>query len=131
MATGKVALATETRHTDFHWERGAGGTNLQTHYGSQPGPPATFSNVTVTVWPPDNGYLPSLLGQQVYLYYEDGELLSSSTSPAGLPSVQWMERSTTAGVVGRRFSGALFRLERAGGKAVYGGQRRAAAAGLV
>ena len=99
MATGKVALATETYHTDFHWERGAGGTSVQSQYGSQPGPPATFSNVTVTVWPPDNGYLPSLQGQQVYFHYEDGELLSSSTSPAGLPDLQWMERSSTAGVV--------------------------------
>jgi hypothetical protein len=103
MATGKVAQATETHHTEFHWERGAGGTNLQTQYGSQPGPPVTFSNVTRTVWPPDNGYLPSLWGQQVYLHYEDGQLLSSSTTNVPLPSLQWMERSATAGVLAGDF----------------------------
>ena len=102
-AIGKVVLATETHHTDFHWERGVGGTNLQTHYGNYFDPPLSFSNVTRTVWPPDNGYLPSLAGQQVYLYYEDGQLLSSSTTSVALPSLQWMERSSTAGVLGGDF----------------------------
>jgi hypothetical protein len=87
-ATGKVVYASETHHTDFHWSRGVGGTNLQARAGSYSDPPLSFSNATVTTWPPDNGYLPGLAGEQVALYYTNGMLTSSSTNITGPPSLQ-------------------------------------------
>ena len=54
--------------------------------------------MSVIVWPPDNGYWPSLTGQAVTRYYSYGELIATYANPANIvPDVEWMEKSSSAG----------------------------------
>jgi hypothetical protein len=86
----------EACHFDLQWARRAGGTNTQT-VGWWFSDGTTSSNVTVTVWPPDNGYWPMLRGQLTYSAYTNGVLLSTTNGTVDAPRVEWMEESGSAG----------------------------------
>jgi hypothetical protein len=89
--------ASDTHHIAVHWERGLGGTNVQTSSWVDFDTGDVTSNLTVTVWPADNGYLPSLCGQQVTYGYLNGDLISTYTNSEDPPNVEWLEESATAG----------------------------------
>jgi hypothetical protein len=87
----------ETVHNDFQWARGVGGTNTLIHSSVDSDTGVLTSSCTVTVWPPDSGYLPMLHGQRVISDYTDGQLTSSYTTTVDAPAVQWMEDSKSSG----------------------------------
>lgn len=121
--TSSETNATETHHLEVQWTRGVGGTNRETslymdYYTGQ-----ASSNQFVTIWPADNGYWPSLPGQQVRSYYIYGDPPYTETTTVDAPSVEWMEESasggtwpTHAGLTGTESSGREVRLF-TGGKA--------------
>src|ERR1035441_158926 len=85
-------------HVDVHWARGAGGTCTELTWVADPDGTVLSSNLTVTVWPPDNGYLPSLTAQGVTTEYSYGLPPVTYTLPENVvPNVEWMEQSTSAG----------------------------------
>jgi hypothetical protein len=88
----------EGHHTQLQWARGLGGTNTQADWWVDASGNVS-SNLAITVWPPDNGYLPNpnLLGQIVGTSYYNGVLTDTTTSTSGVPNVEWMEESTSAG----------------------------------
>ncbi len=94
----------ETNHLEFEWTRGVGGTNVDISTYGAPG--AVSSTVTLTVWPADNGYWPSLPGQLTTYNYWNGELWETLTGPVGAPQVEWMEQSTAAGALPEGFHGS-------------------------
>ena len=101
-ASGSNVQGVTTVHTEVQWARGVGGTNLESEVSTLldwlGGPTQAWSNRTVTVWPPDQGYLPCLQGQQVVSTYDEyGELISNQTNTVGPPSVEWMEQSSASG----------------------------------
>jgi hypothetical protein len=86
----------EGHHFALHWARGTGGSNTETSwsvdaYGN------VSSNLYTVVWPPDNGYVPTLEAQAWGGSYWNGVLTDSRSSTQPAPSVQWMEKSTSAG----------------------------------
>jgi len=90
--------STEGRHTVFHWARGIGGTNVHTSWSVDSQGTVVWSNASIIVWPPDNGYWPSLTGQAVTTSYSYGQLTGTSANPANIvPDVEWMEKSSSAG----------------------------------
>lgn len=86
-------------HANMQWARMAGGTNTQIDWWVNVEQTVVSSNVTVIVWPADNGYLPLLQGQQVISYYENGQLISTSTSTVDRPLVDRMEKSGSGGTL--------------------------------
>jgi hypothetical protein len=84
------------------WARGAGGTSWQTITEVSTNQGVVLSNawLTVAVWPPDNGYVPSLPGQVVSSSYCNGVFTGSFTigvDPPAKPgwtqwTVEWMEQ---------------------------------------
>jgi len=98
--TAEATNSFTTHHIDFQWARGLGGTNTQITTTVYFDAPALSSNVTVTVWPADSGYLPMLQGQQLIKDYYNGVLTDTFTNTMDAPSVeelQWMETSSSAG----------------------------------
>jgi hypothetical protein len=89
--------ASITGHIDVQWARGAGGTRTETFSSVDLQTTNVTSSQTVTVWPADNGYVPSLQGQAVYSSYANGTLTPSDPYPVDPPWVEWMEQSTVAG----------------------------------
>jgi hypothetical protein len=92
--------ASETHHIELQWTRALGGTNLLTRSLVDLDTGDISSNLTVTVWPADNGYLPMLPGQKVCNDYTNGGLMASYTNIVSAPTVgqlQWMEESAIAG----------------------------------
>ena len=86
-----------TCHIKLEWARGAGGTHTEADSWVDFDTGWVLSSRTVTVWPADNGYLPLLPGQQVISHYDNGQLTSSYTNTVPAPTLQWMEKSTSAG----------------------------------
>lgn len=84
-------------HIKLEWARGAGGTSTKADSWVDFDTGWVSSNRTVTVWPADNGYLPLLPGQQVISHYDNGQLTSSYTNTVPAPTLQWMEKSASAG----------------------------------
>ena len=118
----------EVHHVSMQWERGIGGTNLDIDTSVDYMSGGVSSNVTLTIWPADNGYLPSLPAQQIYCQYwsnEFGAYTQTYTNTlTGPPSVEWMEQSSSSGscpgdfgVVYSEWSGREVRLFTGGGKA--------------
>ncbi len=95
--TAEETNSSTTVHIDFEWQRGAGGTNTETistvYFNDNP----SETTVTVTTWPPDNGYFPTLSGQQVINNYQGDQLIGSSTTTVDPPAVESMEDSKSAG----------------------------------
>jgi hypothetical protein len=89
--------ATAAIHTEAHWTRGRGGILSQTEAYQYPAPEGQWTYQTVTTWPPDNGYWPSLSGQRVHQTYHNGQLVSTDSAGVLAPSVEWVERSVAAG----------------------------------
>ena len=85
------------RHFELHWARGVGGTEVETAWTVNAQGTVVSSNVTIVTWPPDNGYWPSLEGQLWYASYADGVLTDTFDWTADPPSVEWMEKSSSAG----------------------------------
>ena len=81
----------------FQWERGSGGTYTKTGSWDDFDTGDVTSYSDVTVWPADNGYLPTLRGQQVISQYYNGELTGSYTNTADAPTVEWMEKLAREG----------------------------------
>ena len=86
----------ESHHFEMHWARGVGGTNLETSWRLN-GDGSVSSNYYVAVWPPENGYWPSLHAQTWSASYLNGVLTDSLAWTADRPSVEWMEKSSSAG----------------------------------
>jgi hypothetical protein len=90
-----VGQATFTGEHIMDWTRGAGGTSSK--LATEVCAAGVITMETVTVWPADNGYIPSLPGQEVRNWYFNGVLWDTSTSTVNAPSVEWMEQSTAGG----------------------------------
>jgi len=86
----------ESHHFELHWARGVGGTNVESSWRLN-GDGTVSSNYYVAVWPPDNGYWPSLRAQTWTASYWNGVLTNSLAWTADHPSVEWMEKSSSAG----------------------------------
>ena len=86
----------ESHHFELHWARGVGGTNVETSWRLN-GDGSVSSNYYMAVWPPDNGYWPSLHAQTWTASYWNGVLTDSLAWTADPPSVEWMEKSSSAG----------------------------------
>ena len=86
-----------TFQNNFQWTRGLGGTNTEIDVSVDFNTHITLRSTVVTVWPADNGYLPTLPGQEVITSYQDDQLMGIYTNTADPPDVQWMEESTSDG----------------------------------
>ena len=88
---------TETCHIELNWARGQGGTNLNVDEGVEIDTGYYTRSVTETIWPPDNGYIPTLAGQTIISVYDGDTLWYSLTNSVPAPRVEWMEQSSSAG----------------------------------
>ena len=86
----------EGHHFELQWARGVGGTNTETSWTVDPEGNVS-SNLFIAIWPPDNGYWPMLEAQTSSRSYSNGVLIASTAWTADPPSVEWMEKSTSAG----------------------------------
>jgi hypothetical protein len=87
----------EAHHAQLQWARGVGGTSTQADQWVSADGATVTSNLSVIVWPPDNGYCPCLTAQATTASYSNGVLTASSSNPVNLaPGVEWMEHSSCA-----------------------------------
>jgi hypothetical protein len=88
----------EGHQSEVQWTRGVGGTNAEAAWRLDPDGTVVSSNLTVIVWPPDNGYLPSRGGQATVSSYAKGVLTATRTyTVTNPPTVQWVNESASAG----------------------------------
>ena len=88
----------ETYNLLMHWARGKGGTCLVGNTWANFVNGQSGSSQTVTVWPADNGYIPSLPGTQTTTVYTNGVFeMSFTDTNIPPPTVEWMEKSESDG----------------------------------
>ncbi len=88
---------TATDDAGLQWARGTSGTQTHTYSEFNPCDGDLATEQIVTVWPADNGYVPSLAGQETDSYYLNGVCWDSFTQAVPPPPVEWVEKSTSSG----------------------------------
>ena len=83
----------------LEWARGVGGTNWGTAYSTNYDTGESSYDETVTIWPADKGYLPTLKGIQIIsgfwipASYGLPETVYQYTNEVDPPTVEWMEKA--------------------------------------
>jgi Glucodextranase, domain B len=99
---GIVTNGTETHDITMAWGKGKGGTLTDNSAYNDYANDSTSTSLKVTTWPADDGYMPSLPGQQIVSITSSssyGVYSTSYTNSVGPPSVEWMEQSAASGAL--------------------------------